>query len=48
MKIYDSLAADSSLGRTLQDLATVRAGLILVDTAPLAELDRAARAADRG
>jgi len=38
VKAYDVLAADSSLGRPLQDLATVRAGLILVDTAPLAEL----------
>lgn len=38
VKAYDALAADSSLGRPLQDLATIRAGLILVDTAPLAEL----------
>jgi hypothetical protein len=38
VKAYDGLAADSGLGRTLQDLAAVRAGLILVDTAPLAEL----------
>lgn len=38
VKAYDALAADSSLGRPLQDLATVRAGLILVDTAQLAEL----------
>ncbi len=37
-RIYGSLAADSSLDRTLRDLATVREGLILVDTAPLAEL----------
>ena len=35
---YVALAADSSLGRTLQDLAAIRGGLILVDTAPLAEL----------
>ena len=35
---YDALAADSSLGRAMQDLAAIRAGLILVDTAPLAEL----------
>ena len=35
---YDALAADSSLGRALQDLAAVRAGLIVVDSAPLAEL----------
>jgi hypothetical protein len=32
------LAADSSLGITLQDLAATRGGLIMVDTAPLAEL----------
>ena len=36
---YDALAADASLGRTLQDLAAVRAGLLLVDTAPYAELN---------
>lgn len=35
---YATLAADSSLGRPLQDLAIVRGGLILVDTAPLADL----------
>ena len=35
---YNALANDSSLGRTLQDLAAVRGGLILVDSAPLAEL----------
>ena len=38
VQAYGALAADSSLGRTLQDLAAVRGGLILVDTAPLAEL----------
>jgi hypothetical protein len=35
---YAALAADSSLDRTLQDLAAVRGGLIMVDTAPLAEI----------
>jgi hypothetical protein len=35
---YDGLAADASLGRPLQDLAAVRAGLLLVDTAPYQEL----------
>ena len=35
---YDALAADNSLGQPLQDLATVRAGLLLVDTAPYEEL----------
>ena len=39
VKAYDALAADSSLGRPLQDLAAVRAGLLLVDTAPLADLN---------
>jgi hypothetical protein len=39
VKAYDALAADSSLGRPLQDLAAVRAGLLLVDSAPLAELN---------
>jgi len=31
-KAYDALAADGSLGSILQDLARVRAGLLLVDT----------------
>jgi len=35
---YDALVADASLGRPLQDLAAVRAGLLLVDTAPYEEL----------
>jgi hypothetical protein len=39
VKAYDALASDSSLGRPLQDLAAVRAGLLLVDTAPLADLN---------
>jgi hypothetical protein len=38
VKTYDELAADSSIGRSMQDLAAVRAGLLLLDTAPLAEL----------
>ena len=38
VKAYDALAADSGLGRAMQDLAGIRAGLILVDSAPLAEL----------
>ena len=37
-RLYASLAADSALDRTLQDLAAVREGLILVDSAPVAEL----------
>lgn len=39
VKAYDALAADPSLGRPLQDLAVVRAGLLLVDTASLADLN---------
>jgi hypothetical protein len=38
VKVYDALAADNSVGRTLQDLAAVRAGLLLVDTAPTSEM----------
>jgi hypothetical protein len=37
-KAYDALAADGGLGRTLQDLAAIRAGILLVDTAPLSEV----------
>src|SRR4029077_13273335 len=36
--IYDQLAADGSLGRELQDLAALRAGTILVDTAPYSDI----------
>jgi len=38
VKAFDQIAADSSLGQTLQDLASLRAGMLLVDSAPLAEL----------
>jgi hypothetical protein len=37
---YDELAADSALGQSLQDLAGLRAAILLVDSAPLAELRR--------
>ena len=40
VKAYDDLAADSSLGTIWQDLAAVRAGLLLVDSAPLADMRR--------
>jgi len=40
IKAYDALAADRGLGQTLQDLAGVRAGLLLVDTAQLGEMQR--------
>jgi len=36
--LYDKLAADGGLGRTLQDMAALRAGTILVDTAPYSEV----------
>ncbi|QTL04593.1 tetratricopeptide repeat protein [Aquabacter sp. L1I39] len=35
---FDAIAADSSLSSLTRDLARVRAGLLLVDTAPLAEI----------
>jgi hypothetical protein len=40
VKAYDEIAADTSVGQTFQDLAGVRAGLLLVDNAPLADLRR--------
>jgi hypothetical protein len=38
VKAYDEIAADGSLSQTLRDLAALRAGMVLVDTAPLSEL----------
>jgi hypothetical protein len=38
VKAYDNIAADTSVGQTWQDLAAVRAGLLLVDNAPLADV----------
>jgi len=38
VKAYDAIAADSRMGRTLQDLAAVRAGLLLVDSVPVGEM----------
>ena len=38
VKAYDEIAADRNAGQVIQDLATVRAGYLLVDTAPYAEL----------
>ena len=40
VKAYDELSADASLGATWQDLAAIRAGLLLVDTATLADMRR--------
>lgn len=35
---YDAISHDSSVSKLLQDFAAIRAGLLLVDTAPLAEM----------
>jgi hypothetical protein len=35
---YDAIAADRSVGPVIQDLAAVRAGILLVDTAPYSEM----------
>jgi hypothetical protein len=35
---YDEIAADTTAGQVIQDLATVRAGFLLVDTAPYSEI----------
>jgi hypothetical protein len=40
VKAYDELSADASLGTIWQDLAAIRAGLLLVDTASLADMRR--------
>jgi len=40
VKAYDELAADGSLNQTLKDLGAVRAAMLLVDTAPLAEMEK--------
>jgi len=40
VKAYDQIAADASLGQSLQDLATLRAGMLLVDSAPLADMEK--------
>ena len=38
VKAFNELAADSSLGATLQDLAAVRAGMLMVDSAPFSDM----------
>jgi hypothetical protein len=40
VKAYDQIAADGSLGQTLQDLAALRAGMLMVDSAAFAELEK--------
>ncbi|MGH6671681.1 MAG: tetratricopeptide repeat protein [Xanthobacteraceae bacterium] len=37
---YDSLAADKSMKPVIQDLAAIRAGLLLVDSAPYSEMEK--------
>ena len=38
IKAYDAIAADKSVGQVMQDVAAVRAGYLMVDTAPYAQL----------
>jgi hypothetical protein len=38
VRAYDAIAADSHMGQSLRDLAAVRAGLLLIDSAPYADL----------
>ena len=40
VKAYDELSADNSLGPALQDLAAVRACMLMVDSAPLSDMQR--------
>jgi hypothetical protein len=40
VKAYDDIAADRSLGVTWQDLAALRAGFLLVDSAGLSDMSR--------
>jgi hypothetical protein len=37
---YDALAADKNAGQIIEDLAAVRAGLLLVDSAPYSEMQK--------
>lgn len=36
---FDALAGDASVGRLMQDVAQVRAAMLLVDTAPLSDIE---------
>jgi hypothetical protein len=40
VKVYDSIAAESGAPRLQSELATLRAGILLVDTAPYDEIQR--------
>jgi hypothetical protein len=38
--VYDDIARNTSIGQPLQDFAALRAGMLMVDSAPLAEVDQ--------
>ncbi len=40
IKAYEAIAADASVGQTIDDLAAARAGILLVDTAPYSEMQQ--------
>ncbi len=40
VKGFDAIAADNSVDARLRDLASIRAGLVLVDSAPLSEMEQ--------
>ena len=46
VKAYDEITADKSAGQVIQDLAAVRAGFLLVDTAPYSEMQSSTRGVD--
>ena len=48
VKDYDEIAADKSGGQVIQDLAAVRAGFLLVDTAPYSEMRERLEALTQG
>ena len=48
VKIYDSVAADGSVDQPLQDLARIRAGYLLVDTAGVSDLTSRLKGLDAG
>jgi hypothetical protein len=40
VKAYDEISASDKIDQALRDLATVKAGLILVDSAPIADIEK--------
>ena len=40
VKAYDDIAADKSVGQAIQDLAALRSGFLLVDSAPYSEMQQ--------